>query len=186
MRLSYPNGIGMFARIAQGIGKAGGDLGGIDIVSADNKTHDARRDGACAQPGTRGRDRGCHRGHPGSEGRQRLGPGVPAAPGWQDRHSKQGAADDAGHAVDGLHAGRGAGVPGDRRGPTQGVAAHDQGQLRGGGQRRDRGAGPGRHRPGGRHAGDGRQGDAVQGIRRHRRLPDLPATRRTRTRSWRR
>ena len=37
MRLNYPNGIGMFARIAQTIGKQGGDLGGIDIVSADNK-----------------------------------------------------------------------------------------------------------------------------------------------------
>jgi malate dehydrogenase (oxaloacetate-decarboxylating) len=38
MRLNYPNGIGMFARIAQVIGRQGGDLGGIDIVSADNKT----------------------------------------------------------------------------------------------------------------------------------------------------
>ncbi len=38
MRLNYPNGIGMFARIAQVIGKHDGDLGGIDIVSADNKT----------------------------------------------------------------------------------------------------------------------------------------------------
>jgi len=38
LRLNYPNGIGMFARIAQIIGKQGGDLGGIDIVSADNKT----------------------------------------------------------------------------------------------------------------------------------------------------
>jgi malate dehydrogenase (oxaloacetate-decarboxylating) len=38
MRLNYPNGIGMFARIAQVIGKQGGDLGGIDIVAGDNKT----------------------------------------------------------------------------------------------------------------------------------------------------
>jgi len=38
MRLNYVNGIGMFARIAQTIGEQGGDLGGIDIVSADNKT----------------------------------------------------------------------------------------------------------------------------------------------------
>src|SRR5512142_2713910 len=38
MRLNYPNGIGMFARIAQVIGRHGGDLGGIDIVTADNKT----------------------------------------------------------------------------------------------------------------------------------------------------
>jgi len=38
MRLNYPNGIGMFARIAQAVGEIGGDLGGIDIVLADNKT----------------------------------------------------------------------------------------------------------------------------------------------------
>jgi malate dehydrogenase (oxaloacetate-decarboxylating) len=38
MRLNYANGIGMFAHIAQTIGKQGGDLGGIDIVSADNHT----------------------------------------------------------------------------------------------------------------------------------------------------
>ena len=35
---------------------------------------------------------------------------------------------------------------------------------------RHRGAGPGRHRPAGRQAGDGRQGRAVQEVRRHRRL----------------
>ena len=34
--------------------------------------------------------------------------------------------------------------------------------------------GPRRHRPGGRDAGDGGQGDALQGVRRRRRLPDLP------------
>lgn len=38
MRMNYPNGIGMFARIAQMIGRHGGDLGGIDIVSADNRS----------------------------------------------------------------------------------------------------------------------------------------------------
>jgi malate dehydrogenase (oxaloacetate-decarboxylating) len=38
MRLNYPNGIGMFARITRVIGKQGGDLGGIDIVTADNRT----------------------------------------------------------------------------------------------------------------------------------------------------
>ncbi len=38
MRLNYPNGIGMFARITQVIGKHGGDLGAVDIVAADNKT----------------------------------------------------------------------------------------------------------------------------------------------------
>ena len=37
MRLSYPNQIGMFARIAQTIGKRGGDLGAVDIVSSDSQ-----------------------------------------------------------------------------------------------------------------------------------------------------
>ncbi|HLP75984.1 MAG TPA: malic enzyme-like NAD(P)-binding protein, partial [Candidatus Paceibacterota bacterium] len=38
MRLNYPNGIGMFARITHTIGDNAGDLGAVDIVSADNKT----------------------------------------------------------------------------------------------------------------------------------------------------
>src|ERR1019366_26260 len=38
MRLTYPNQIGMFARIVQTIGKHGGDLGAVDIVSPDAKS----------------------------------------------------------------------------------------------------------------------------------------------------
>jgi malate dehydrogenase (oxaloacetate-decarboxylating) len=38
MRLTYPNQIGMFARIAQKIGRCGGDLGAVDIVSPDAKS----------------------------------------------------------------------------------------------------------------------------------------------------
>ena len=37
MRLSYPNRIGMFARIVSTIGKHGGDLGAADIVTPDAK-----------------------------------------------------------------------------------------------------------------------------------------------------
>ena len=37
MRLSYPNRIGMFARLTQAIGRAGGDLGAVDIVDPDAK-----------------------------------------------------------------------------------------------------------------------------------------------------
>ena len=44
--------------------------------------------------------------------------------------------------------------------------------------RRLRRARPGRHRPRGGDAGDGGQGDAVQGVRRGRRLPDLPGDQR--------
>ncbi len=37
MRLAYPNRIGMFARIVSGIGRCGGDLGAVDIVTPDAK-----------------------------------------------------------------------------------------------------------------------------------------------------
>src|SRR5512133_723004 len=37
MRLSYPNRIGMFARVVSTIGKLGGDLGAVDIVAPDAK-----------------------------------------------------------------------------------------------------------------------------------------------------
>jgi malate dehydrogenase (oxaloacetate-decarboxylating) len=37
IRLSYPNRIGMFARIVNTIGKHGGDLGAVDIVTPDAK-----------------------------------------------------------------------------------------------------------------------------------------------------
>ncbi|MCC7374478.1 MAG: NAD-dependent malic enzyme [Verrucomicrobiales bacterium] len=37
VRLSYPNRIGMFARLTQAIGQLGGDLGAVDIVSPDAK-----------------------------------------------------------------------------------------------------------------------------------------------------
>ena len=45
--------------------------------------------------------------------------------------------------------------------------------------------GPRRHRSRGGAAGDGRQGDALQGVRRRRRLPDLPGHQGRRTRSSR-
>jgi len=38
MRLSYPNHIGMFAKIISAIGRKGGDLGAVDIVTPDAKT----------------------------------------------------------------------------------------------------------------------------------------------------
>src|SRR5262249_32496959 len=37
VRLTYPNRIGMFARIVSQIGKHGGDLGAVDIVTPDSK-----------------------------------------------------------------------------------------------------------------------------------------------------
>jgi len=37
MRLTYPNRIGMFAKLTQTIGRQGGDLGAVDIVNPDAK-----------------------------------------------------------------------------------------------------------------------------------------------------
>ena len=37
IRLSYPNVVGMFARVVQAIGQCGGDLGAIDLVTSDSK-----------------------------------------------------------------------------------------------------------------------------------------------------
>jgi len=37
MRLTYPNRIGMFAKLTQTIGKHGGDLGSVDIVNPDSQ-----------------------------------------------------------------------------------------------------------------------------------------------------
>jgi hypothetical protein len=65
---------------------------------------------------------------------------------------------------------RGRGLRGDRRRPGQRLPLHRARQPGGGGHQRHRGAGPGRHRPAGGQAGDGRQGGAVQEVRRHRRL----------------
>ena len=74
----------------------------------------------------------------------------------------------------GLHAGRRARLHRDPRGPRQGLPVHDQAQHGRRRLRRQRRARAGRHRPRGRDARDGGQGRPVQGVRRRRRLPDLP------------
>ena len=67
-------------------------------------------------------------------------------------------AQDPRRPFDGLHARRGARLPGDRRRPRQGVPVHDQAQHGRRGLRRLRRARPRRHRPRGGDAGDGGQG----------------------------
>jgi len=37
MRLTYPNRIGVFAKLTQTISRVGGDLGAVDIVNPDAK-----------------------------------------------------------------------------------------------------------------------------------------------------
>ena len=94
--------------------------------------------------------------------------------GRQDRTAQQAPAEDARRPLDGLHAGRRARLPGDRRRRGQGLPVHDQAQHGGRRLRRHRGARTRRHRPRGGDAGDGGQVLPVQGVRRRRRVPDLP------------
>ena len=67
--------------------------------------------------------------------------------------------------------------------PAQRLPLHRARQPGGGDHQRHRGARPGRHRPAGRQAGDGRQGRAVQEVRRHRRVRHRDQRERTST-SW--
>ena len=94
--------------------------------------------------------------------------------GRQDRTAQPPPAEDPRRPLDALHAGRGARLPGDRRGRGPRLPVHDQAQHRGRRLRRQRRARARRHRPAGGDAGDGGQVLPVQGVRRRRRLPDLP------------
>jgi hypothetical protein len=57
MRLSYPNRIGMFARIVNPIGKHGGNLGAVDIVTPDAKLMSGGRWRVCWREASSGRAR---------------------------------------------------------------------------------------------------------------------------------
>ena len=88
-----------------------------------------------------------------------------------------------GRSLPRVHPRRGPGVPGHRRQSGRRPPADHQAQHRRRRHRRDRGAGPGQHRPGRRAAGDGGQGRAVQAVRQRRRLAGLPGHHRTPRRS---
>ncbi len=74
----------------------------------------------------------------------------------------------------GVHPRRRARLHGDPQGHEEVVLPHHPAELRRRRLRRDGGPGAGRHRPRGGDAGHGREGDALQGVRRDRRLADLP------------
>jgi malate dehydrogenase (oxaloacetate-decarboxylating) len=167
MRLAYPNRVGMLARIVSTIGKDGGDIGAVDIVASDTKamTRDIT---------VRPRDAD-HQEH--IIGRVRRLPGVKVI--------------NVSDRVFLLHLGGKIAIqnkvplvtrdalsmaytPGVAR-VCEAIAA----QPRKAWQLTIKGnsvavvsdgtavLGPGRHRPRSRHAGHGRQGDALQGVRRH-------------------
>ena len=174
LRVHLDDRPGAFADLARAIGDAGGNLGAIDLVrvEAGKKVRDITVDAGSADH----LEQIVAAVHAlaGRRGRARLRPDVPAAPRRQDRDGVEVAAEDARRPLDGLHARRRARLHRDRRGPGQGLEPHDQEQHRRRRQRRHRRARPRRHRPRGGDAGDGGQGDAVQGVRRRRRLADLP------------
>jgi len=88
----------------------------------------------------------------------------------QDRRHADQAAVQPARPVARVFARRRLRVPGHRGGPGAGARLHLARQPRRRGHQRHRGAGPGRHRPAGRQAGDGGQGLPVPEVRRHRRV----------------
>ena len=171
MRLHMPQHGGAFARIARAIADAEAMLGAIDLVRVE--AHEVVRDVtvACvdsahaeavvravrelegvAVDSVSDRTFLMHKG-----GKIEINPKVPIK-----------TRDDLSMAYT---PGVGARLDGDSRGPGEGVGADDQEQHGRDRLRRHRGPRSGRHRPRGGDAGDGGQGDAVQGVRRRRRVP---------------
>ena len=89
-------------------------------------------------------------------------------PAGQARSRRHQADGDAARSVARLFARRRRAGAGDRRGREQGLRLHDQGQFRRRHHQRHRHPRPRQSRRARRQAGDGRQGGAVQALRRHR------------------
>ena len=174
LRVRLENRPGTFARLAEAIGEAGGLLGAIDLVRAERGTKVRDVTVLAATQGRWSASPTAVHELDGNRGDQRLRPHLPDASRRQDRDRAEDAAEDPRRPLDGLHARRRARLVGDRRRSGEGLEPDDQAEHGRRGQRRHGGARARRHRPRGRAAGDGGQGDAVQGVRRRRRLPDLP------------
>ena len=186
LRVEIDHRPGMLGRVATAIGDAGGSIGSVDLVGDRGRAHAARH---------HDRDRGRGAREPDRRGRRRRST-APALVDITDRTFQMHVGgkieqrnklpvrtrDDLSMAY----------TPGVARvctaiaqGPRPRVPVHDQAQHGRRRLRRQRRARPRRHRPRGRDARDGGQGRAVQGVRRRRRVPDLPVHARTRTRSSR-
>ena len=173
LRMRVKKQPGMLGRVSAAIGAVGGIIGAVDIVES-TPTQTVRDITVSASS---------------VEHEEQIAAAVRAVPdvtlinvsdrtfllhlGRQDRDPQQASHRDPRRSLHGLHARCRARVHGDLRGPGEGLQPDHQAQLHCGGDGWDGGAGTGRHRPGGRHAGDGRQVHAVQGIRRRRRLSHL-------------
>ena len=103
-----------------------------------------------------------------------VGPDLQDARRRQDRGAAAVPGRRSGRPVDGVHPGRRQGLHGDRGERGAGRHLHDPEEHGRDRVRRHGGARPRRHRAEGCDARHGGQGAALQGVRRGRRLPDLP------------
>ena len=186
IRVRIDNQPGAFARLAAAVGEAGGLLGAIDLVRVEKETKirdvtvlaaDDAHLSSIVDARPRGRGRRGRATSPTARSSLHLGGKIEVTPRVPLKTR-----DDLSMAYT---PGRGARLPRDRRRPGQGLEPDDQAEHGGRRQRRHRRARPRRHRPRGGAARDGGQGGAVQGVRRRRRLPDLPRDDGHRTRSSR-
>ena len=174
MRLEIQNKVGMLGKVTTAIGDGGRrHRGGRPLRPREGNGHPGRHR-AGARDRARAEDHQHRQGAPGGQGRQRLRPDLPDAPGREDRGPQQDPGQDPERPVHGVHPGRRARLHGDPQGREEVVLPDDPAELRGRRLGRHGGAGAGGHRPRGGDAGHGREGDAVQGVRRDRRLADLP------------
>ena len=165
---------GSFGRLATAIGEAGGSLGAIDLVRVEGaaKVRDVTVEATDAAHIERIVE--AVRAVDGVEVEQVSDRTFLLHLGGKLRVEPKIADQDARRPVHGLHARRGPDLPRDRRRPDQGLEPDRQAERGRRRHRRDGRPRPRRHRPGGGAARDGGQGGAVQGVRRRRRLADLP------------
>ena len=174
MRLEIQNKVGMLGKVTTAIGDRGRrHRGDRPLRPREGNGHPGRHR-ACPGDRARAGDHQHHEADLRGQGRERLRPDLPDAPRRKDRGPQQDPGEDPERPLHGVHPGRRARVHGDPQGREEVVLADDPEELRGRRFGRHGGAGAGRHRPRGGDAGHGREGDAVQGVRRDRRLADLP------------
>ena len=174
VRLAILNRTGMLGRVTMLIGKAGGDIGAVDLV-------EMTRDRVFRDITIKARD---------SEHAQRIIDKLRTLAGVKIANISDrtflmhlGGKIEVRSKVpirtrDDLSMAYTPGVArvchGHQGGSPAGLFAHHQAEHRGRGHRRHRGARAGRHRPRGSHARDGGQGHALQGAGGRGRLSDLP------------
>ena len=184
IRVKLDDSGGILGRVTTIIGEAGGMVDSVDLVETDDGY--SVRDIVVDASGREHWDRilAAIDTIDGADGHRHDRPHLPAARRRQDRTSQQAPAEDARRPLDGLHAGRRARLPGDRRrrrtrpsstrsSATRVAVVSDGTAVLGLGD-----IGPARG-----DAGDGGQVLPVQGVRERRRLPDLPGHAPTPTRS---